>query len=197
MLSVFWSCFIWWRDILWRLFFKILFTYLREREIVRERMSRGREREKQAPCWAGAGFQAPGIMTWAEGRHLTNWTTQVPQLWVLYLPKNLTFIFKCWISLMLLFVLKSIWSDIIYVSMHTVATTLNWYFPVISLFSFHFPVLLSSRSTLGFELLSSLSLINQIIFLNIIVINIFAYFSLTKVHNLFGFFFFLLNSIFL
>ena len=33
------------------------------------------QRENQAPCCVG--IQGPGIMTWAEGRHLMNWATQV------------------------------------------------------------------------------------------------------------------------
>ena len=30
--------------------------------------------------WCGTWFQDPEIMTWAEGRHLTDWVSQVPQI---------------------------------------------------------------------------------------------------------------------
>ena len=39
-----------------------------------------KEREKQTPAeqgaWCGAPTPDPEVMTWAEGRHLTDWTTQ-------------------------------------------------------------------------------------------------------------------------
>ena len=58
-------------------FFKSLFIYLRERE-----RKQGGEREKQAPRWAGTGrwphSQAPGSMTWAQGRCWTDWATGRP-----------------------------------------------------------------------------------------------------------------------
>ena len=41
------------------------------------------EREADSPLSKepnAARFQNPEIITWAEGRHLTDWTTQVPQL---------------------------------------------------------------------------------------------------------------------
>ena len=55
--------------------------YLLEREQELERAQR--EREKQTPnrvgSWCEAWSRDPGVMTWAKGRHLTNWATQVPQ----------------------------------------------------------------------------------------------------------------------
>ena len=62
-------------------FLKILFIYMRERE----HEWRGRsqvERRRRLPtnqgacCWAGS--QDSRIMTWAEGRYLTDWATQAP-----------------------------------------------------------------------------------------------------------------------
>ena len=32
--------------------------------------------EREGEAWLQARFQDPGIMTWAEGRHLTDWVTQ-------------------------------------------------------------------------------------------------------------------------
>ena len=52
----------------------------------REHTSRGssRQREMQTPTWAGSpmwdSIPRPGIVTWAEGRGLTNWATQVPHI---------------------------------------------------------------------------------------------------------------------
>ena len=67
--------------------FKLLkkdFIYLREKEQKQEE-DRGREREADSllsrepdagldPTWS----QDPEIMTWAEGRHFTDWATQAP-----------------------------------------------------------------------------------------------------------------------
>ena len=43
----------------------------------------GQRKEKQTPMlsrgWCQARSQDPGIMTWAKGRCLINWATQVPQ----------------------------------------------------------------------------------------------------------------------
>ena len=39
---------------------------------------RGRGRGRSRLCWAGVQSQGPAIMTWAEGRRLTDWVTQVP-----------------------------------------------------------------------------------------------------------------------
>jgi len=54
-------------------FLKILFIYSWETE-------RERQREKQAPkeqrARCGTRSQDPGIVTWAEGRRLTDWATQ-------------------------------------------------------------------------------------------------------------------------
>ena len=43
----------------------------------------GGQRKKQTEQGVGgrAQSQDPGIMTWAEGRHLTYWATQAPQAW--------------------------------------------------------------------------------------------------------------------
>ena len=61
---------------------KILFTYEREREREREHKQGEEQRERRLPreqgAQSGAPSQNPGIMTWAEGRHLTQWATQVP-----------------------------------------------------------------------------------------------------------------------
>ena len=69
------------------LFFKDFSHWEKENEQREEKT----ERVKQTPHWAGsqkyiAQSQDPRIMTWAEGRHLTDWASQVPQ----YLPW-----FKC------------------------------------------------------------------------------------------------------
>ena len=75
----------------WQLYRKVPFIFLRfylfiwERERMQENKHEGgqeqKKREKWTPCWAGsliwgAQSQAPGIMTWAEGRHPTKWATQ-------------------------------------------------------------------------------------------------------------------------
>ena len=57
-------------------FLKIIFIYLREKD--REHKQGEGQREKQASHWAGPGSQDPGTMTWAEGRCLADWATQVP-----------------------------------------------------------------------------------------------------------------------
>ena len=62
------------------IFLKNILIYLREKQSTQaEGRGRGRNR---LPMEHGAQFGAwshdPGIMTWAEGRHLTNWATQVP-----------------------------------------------------------------------------------------------------------------------
>ena len=55
----------------------------KERAWVR-RGGRGRMRESSSTLptehrtWHGARSQHPGIMTWAKGRHLSDWATQVP-----------------------------------------------------------------------------------------------------------------------
>ena len=39
----------------------------------------GQKEKKQTPCWeCKALSQDPGIMIWAQGRHLTDWATQAP-----------------------------------------------------------------------------------------------------------------------
>ena len=54
--------------------FKILFIWEREKE---HKQGEGqRKREKQG-AWSRTRSQDPGIMTWAEGRCLTQWATQV------------------------------------------------------------------------------------------------------------------------
>ena len=61
-------------------FFPQDFIYVFERERLRQRMQEQegqREREKWAPC-LGTQSQDPGTMTQAEGRCLTDWTTQMP-----------------------------------------------------------------------------------------------------------------------
>ena len=56
-----------------------LFIWEREGERERERHTEGEE--KQTPHWAGslmlAQSQDPEIMTWAKGRYLTDWATEV------------------------------------------------------------------------------------------------------------------------
>ena len=69
-------------------FFKrfYLFVYLTQRESISRQSGKQREREKQATHQAesqiqGAQSQDPGIMTWAKGRHSTDWAApegQVP-----------------------------------------------------------------------------------------------------------------------
>ena len=70
--------------------FKILFIYLRERQRDSKTAWMGRgwregrsslPTEQGAQCWAQS--QDPRIMTWAEGRRLTDWATQVPLNWIL------------------------------------------------------------------------------------------------------------------
>jgi len=71
----------------WVVFFFKDFIYLRERAQAQARGGRGRGRirlptEQGAQC--GTRSQDPEIMTWAEGRRLANWATQVPHYcWVL------------------------------------------------------------------------------------------------------------------
>ena len=61
-------------------FFKILF--IRERENMSRGSGRRRSRLNREPseygAWYGIWSQNPRVMTWAKGRHLTNWATQVP-----------------------------------------------------------------------------------------------------------------------
>ena len=72
--------------------FKDSFIYLRERESagVHKLAGRGRKRRRSRPP---AKWRSPkqssflylslaGITTWAEGRCLTNWVTQMPQKWI-------------------------------------------------------------------------------------------------------------------
>ena len=67
-------------------FFKILFIW--ERVWTRERKQKWEEGKGEAESSqsrepnAGAQFQDPRIMTWAEGKCLTNWPTQHPQTFV-------------------------------------------------------------------------------------------------------------------
>ena len=76
--------------------FKIYwFIYLRKSESVRECEQWGMVGEKlptEQRAWCGTQSQNPGIMTWAEGRHLSDWATQAPQV--------------------LIFVLKGIWGSL-------------------------------------------------------------------------------------
>jgi len=57
------------------IFFGILFVYLIEREIARAGTQAGGVAEQRA--WCGTPRDA-GIMTWTEGRSLTDWATHVP-----------------------------------------------------------------------------------------------------------------------
>ena len=69
---------------------KILFIHLRERERAKENISGEREKEvlcKQGTA-CGAQSQDPGIITWAKGRHFTNWATEGP-CWFSHLTENL------------------------------------------------------------------------------------------------------------
>ena len=76
----------------WRTFFLKDLAYLTEREPTSRGSSRQWERGKQAPGWAGSpmwsSIQDPGIITGAEGRHLTNWATQAPW-WRTFLIESL------------------------------------------------------------------------------------------------------------
>jgi len=64
-------------------FFKILCIYLRERVHAHAHERGGREgqkeRDKQTPRWVWTWSQDPEVMTWAEGRRLTDWATQAHQ----------------------------------------------------------------------------------------------------------------------
>jgi len=69
-------------------FFKILFIYLTERAREHKQGERQREREQQAPRWAGSPRGAwSWVMTWAEGKRLTSWATQASPEW-LYLTRK-------------------------------------------------------------------------------------------------------------
>ena len=57
------------------LFLKILFIYFRERQRYWERAQEEKRGRSRLP---GAQSQDPGIMTWAEGGHPTDWATQMP-----------------------------------------------------------------------------------------------------------------------
>jgi len=76
----------------WIIFFKdFIYLFDRERAQVGRVVDRGRRRsrlpaEQGARC--GARSQHPGIMTWAEGRHLTIWATQAPQGDIIFPPDS-------------------------------------------------------------------------------------------------------------
>ena len=57
-----------------------LFIWEREKECVREQKQgdQGREKQAEQETQQGAQSQDPGIMTWAKGRCITDWATQVP-----------------------------------------------------------------------------------------------------------------------
>ena len=58
---------------------QILFIYLRERASMRKERGRRRSRlPAEQGAQYGAWAQDPGIMTWVEGKCLTDWATQVP-----------------------------------------------------------------------------------------------------------------------
>ena len=64
---------------------KILFIYLRERERAHTTWGRGRGRDSQADSPLSTELEwgsipGPWDQPWAEGRHLTDWTTQVAHL---------------------------------------------------------------------------------------------------------------------
>ena len=88
------------------LFFKILCIYLREREH-EQKVGRERGRSRlltEQGAWRGAPSQDPGIMTWAEGRHLTKWATQALLLFFLIILSltwnHLKFLFSpAWVYL--------------------------------------------------------------------------------------------------
>ena len=72
-------------------FFKILYIYWRECESKNTCRGRGRRRSRfpiEQGAWWKAGSQDPEIMTWAKGRHLTNWAIQVPHATVLITEKS-------------------------------------------------------------------------------------------------------------
>ena len=79
---------------IWQLFFFLRF-YLSERgsKSTSRGKGRGRERSRLPPeqgAWSGAPSQDPGIMTWAEGRHLTDWATQEPQIFIFWKAPDLS-----------------------------------------------------------------------------------------------------------
>ena len=80
-------------------FKKIFFLRERDRKRRRQRAQAGDgQKEKQTPYWAGS--QNPGIMTWAERSHSTNWATQAPQIFVVLNNWNRwLFIPEAWLSL--------------------------------------------------------------------------------------------------
>ena len=67
-------------------FFQDFILFIWERESESKGWGEGQEaeveREKQTPCWAESlswdWSQDPNIVTWARGRRLTDWATQVP-----------------------------------------------------------------------------------------------------------------------
>ena len=70
-------------EILSLFFFRRLYLWGRGGKRGREstHRSRGWGRSRlliEQRAWCGAPSQNPGIMTWAEGRRLTDWTTQAP-----------------------------------------------------------------------------------------------------------------------
>ena len=74
-------------DIFFLKIFLKIFIWHREQAHTAAEWQAKRESESRLPAEQGAQcgslFQDPGIMTWAEGRRLTNWATQVPQKWLL------------------------------------------------------------------------------------------------------------------
>ena len=82
------------------------YLFERERESAWERARGGRGRGRgrsrlsteQGAWWCGAGSQDSGIMTWAAGRHLMGWATQVPHHRHLNKMKEILRIQNLWLS---------------------------------------------------------------------------------------------------
>ena len=61
-------------------FLKILFIHLRGKKYKGRQRGRSRLLAEQR-AWQRAQYKDSRIMTWAKGRCLTDWGTQVPQIW--------------------------------------------------------------------------------------------------------------------
>ena len=79
------------------IFLKIFYLFIHERHTKRGRdIGRGRSRLPEGGAWCGTISQDPRIMTWAKGRHPTNWATQVSQYNVILCSNSLYGILWIW-----------------------------------------------------------------------------------------------------